>query len=95
MDTQMNRSRRILDDWCWLCNELDSIFLNLLVRQPICSLMEALFREGVEQCGMNVLRSGRGVRRSPNAAEFFLLCPIESPSYHKMSSAFDSKTAIS
>ena len=42
-------------------NELDPIFLNLLVRDPIYSLMEALFGEGMQQCGMNVLRSGRGV----------------------------------
>ena len=42
-------------------NELDPIFLDLLAREPIYSLMEALFGEGFQQCGANVLRSGRGV----------------------------------
>ena len=42
-------------------NELDPIFLDLLVREPIYSLMETLFGENFQQCGANVLRSGRGV----------------------------------
>ena len=42
-------------------NELDPIFLDLLVREPIYGLMAALFGERMQQCGMNVLRSGRGV----------------------------------
>ncbi len=42
-------------------NELDPIFLDLLVREPIHSLMATLFGNRMQQCGMNVLRSGRGV----------------------------------
>ena len=42
-------------------NELDPVFLDLLTREPIYSLMLGLFGERVQQCGMNVLRSGRGV----------------------------------
>ena len=42
-------------------NELDPIFLDLLVREPIYGLMAALFGDRMQQCGMNVLRSGRGV----------------------------------
>ncbi len=41
-------------------NELDSCFVDLLGCEPIYSLMLALFGEGMQQCGMNVLRSGRG-----------------------------------
>ena len=40
-------------------NVLDSIFCDLLVKEPIISLMEAIFGPGCEQCGMNVLRSDR------------------------------------
>ncbi len=39
------------------CNELDPHFCDLLVREPIFSLMEALFGPGFQQCGMNVLRT--------------------------------------
>jgi ectoine hydroxylase-related dioxygenase (phytanoyl-CoA dioxygenase family) len=40
-------------------NELDRIFSDLLVREPIISLMEAIFGPSVQQCGMNVLRNDR------------------------------------
>lgn len=40
-------------------NELDRIFCDLLVREPIISLMEAIFGPGCQQCGMNVLRNDR------------------------------------
>lgn len=40
-------------------NELDRIFCDLLVREPILGLMEAIFGPGCEQCGMNVLRNDR------------------------------------
>ena len=39
------------------CNELDPLFCDLLVREPIFSLMEAIFGKGFQQCGMNVLRT--------------------------------------
>ena len=42
-------------------NELDRLFVDLLVREPIYSLVVAQFGEDVQQCGMNVLRSGRGL----------------------------------
>ena len=42
-------------------NEVDRLFVDLLVRDPIYSLMVALFGEDLQQCGMNVLRSGKGV----------------------------------
>ena len=38
-------------------NELDRIFCDLLIREPIYSLMEAIFGKGFQQCGMNVLRT--------------------------------------
>lgn len=38
-------------------NELDQIFCDLLVREPIYNLMEAIFGKGFQQCGMNVLRT--------------------------------------
>jgi ectoine hydroxylase-related dioxygenase (phytanoyl-CoA dioxygenase family) len=41
-------------------NEVDRLFVDLLVREPIYSLMLAQFGDGMQQCGMNVLRSGRG-----------------------------------
>ncbi len=40
-------------------NELDPIFCDLLVREPILGLMEAIFGPGCQQCGMNVLRTDR------------------------------------
>lgn len=40
-------------------NELDRIFCDLLVREPIISLMETIFGPDVQQCGMNVLRNDR------------------------------------
>lgn len=40
-------------------NELDPIFCDLLIREPILSLMEAIFGPGCQQCGMNVLRTDR------------------------------------
>lgn len=40
-------------------NELDPLFCDLLVRDPILSLMEAIFGPGCQQCGMNVLRTDR------------------------------------
>ncbi|MFT5366861.1 MAG: hypothetical protein ACI8V2_001811 [Candidatus Latescibacterota bacterium] len=40
-------------------NELDPIFCDLLVREPIIGLMEAIFGPGCQQCGMNVLRTDR------------------------------------
>lgn len=39
------------------CNELDPLFCDLLIREPIFSLMEAIFGPGFQQCGMNVLRT--------------------------------------
>lgn len=39
------------------CNELDPLFCDLLVREPIFGLMEAIFGKGFQQCGMNVLRT--------------------------------------
>ena len=39
------------------CNELDPIFCDLLVREPIIGLMEAIFGPRCQQCGMNVLRT--------------------------------------
>ncbi|MFT7691833.1 MAG: ectoine hydroxylase-related dioxygenase (phytanoyl-CoA dioxygenase family) [Candidatus Latescibacterota bacterium] len=41
------------------CNELDPLFCKLLVREPIFSLMEAIFGKGFQQCGMNVLRTNQ------------------------------------
>jgi ectoine hydroxylase-related dioxygenase (phytanoyl-CoA dioxygenase family) len=38
-------------------NELDRIFCDLLIREPIYSLMEAIFGKGFQQCGMNVVRT--------------------------------------
>jgi ectoine hydroxylase-related dioxygenase (phytanoyl-CoA dioxygenase family) len=38
-------------------NELDLIFCDLLIREPILSLMEAIFGPRCQQCGMNVLRT--------------------------------------
>ncbi|MDA0838130.1 MAG: phytanoyl-CoA dioxygenase family protein [Planctomycetota bacterium] len=38
-------------------NELDRIYCDLLIRDPILSLMEAIFGPGCQQCGMNVLRT--------------------------------------
>ncbi|MBT3603189.1 MAG: hypothetical protein HN521_09000 [Candidatus Latescibacteria bacterium] len=38
-------------------NELDPVFCDLLVREPIIGLMEAIFGPGCQQCGMNVLRT--------------------------------------
>lgn len=38
-------------------NELDRIYCDLLVREPIISLMEAIFGPGCQQCGMNVLKT--------------------------------------
>ncbi|MSS70456.1 MAG: phytanoyl-CoA dioxygenase [Candidatus Latescibacteria bacterium] len=40
-------------------NELDVIFCDLLVREPIIGLMEAIFGPNCQQCGMNVLRTNR------------------------------------
>jgi hypothetical protein len=40
-------------------NELDRIFCDLLIREPIIGLMEAIFGPGCQQCGMNVLRTDR------------------------------------
>ena len=37
--------------------ELDRIFCDLLVREPIIGLMDAVFGPNVQQCGMNVLRN--------------------------------------
>ena len=39
------------------CNELDPIFCDLLIREPILGLMEAIFGPRCQQCGMNVLRT--------------------------------------
>jgi ectoine hydroxylase-related dioxygenase (phytanoyl-CoA dioxygenase family) len=41
----------------WHLNELDRIFCDLLVREPIFSLMEAIFGPGCQQCGNQVLRN--------------------------------------
>ena len=41
----------------WNPNELDRIFCDLLVREPIFSLMEAIFGKGFQQCGNQVLRN--------------------------------------
>ena len=38
-------------------NELDRVYCDLLIREPILSLMEAIFGPGCQQCGMNVLRT--------------------------------------
>mgnify|MGYP001176164018 CR=1 FL=1 len=43
----------------WHLNELDRIFCDMLVREPIYSLMEAIFGPGFQQCGNQVLRNGR------------------------------------
>ncbi len=39
------------------CNELDPIFCDLLIREPIIGLMDAIFGPRCQQCGMNVLRT--------------------------------------
>ncbi|MCZ6679025.1 MAG: phytanoyl-CoA dioxygenase family protein [Candidatus Poribacteria bacterium] len=44
----------------WHLNELDRIFCDMLIREPIYSLMEAIFGPGFQQCGNQVLRNGRG-----------------------------------
>ena len=41
----------------WHLNELDRTFCDMLVREPIISLMEAIFGPDCQQCGMNVLRT--------------------------------------
>ena len=41
----------------WQPNELDRIFCDLLVREPIFSLMEAIFGKGFQHCGNQVLRN--------------------------------------
>ena len=40
-------------------NELDRMFCDLLIREPIISLMEAIFGPDIRQCGMNVLRNDK------------------------------------
>jgi len=40
-------------------NELDRMFCDLLIREPIIGLMEAIFGPDVQQCGMNVLRNDK------------------------------------
>lgn len=40
-------------------NELDPIFCDMLIREPIMGLMEAIFGPNCQQCGMNVLRTDR------------------------------------
>jgi ectoine hydroxylase-related dioxygenase (phytanoyl-CoA dioxygenase family) len=44
----------------WHLNELDRIFCDMLIREPIYTLMEAIFGEGFQQCGNQVLRNGEG-----------------------------------
>ena len=44
----------------WHLNELDHIFCDMLIRDPIYSLMETLFGQGFQQCGNQVLRTTRG-----------------------------------
>ena len=41
----------------WQPNELARIFCDLLVREPIFSLMEAIFGKGFQHCGNQVLRN--------------------------------------
>ena len=41
----------------WQPNELDRIFCDLLIREPIFSLMEAIFGKGFQHCGNQVLRN--------------------------------------
>ena len=62
-------------------NELHPLFLHLLAREPIYSLMHALFGDGFEQCGMNVLRSGRGasIDRWHVDDDLFFPLPAEVP----------------
>ena len=40
-------------------NELDRMFCDLLIREPILGLMGTIFGPGVQQCGMNVLRNDK------------------------------------
>ena len=44
----------------WHLNELDRVFCDLLIREPIYSLMEAIFGPGFQQCGNQILRNGAG-----------------------------------
>ena len=44
----------------WHLNELDRIFCDMLTREPIYSLMEAIFGSGFQQCGNQVLRNEEG-----------------------------------
>ena len=44
----------------WHINELDRIFCELLIREPIYSLMESIFGPGFQQCGNQILRNGSG-----------------------------------
>jgi ectoine hydroxylase-related dioxygenase (phytanoyl-CoA dioxygenase family) len=44
----------------WHINELDRIFCDMLIRDPIYSLMETFFGNGFQQCGNQVLRTHRG-----------------------------------
>lgn len=41
----------------WQPNELDRVFCDLLIREPIFSLMEAIFGKGFQHCGNQVLRN--------------------------------------
>ena len=41
----------------WHLNELDRIWCDMLIRDPIYSLMEALLGSGFQQCGNQVLRN--------------------------------------
>ena len=67
-----DKTDALMDDPAWIetryvqnrfilrhANELDPIFCDLLVREPILGLMEAIFGPGCQQCGMNVLRTDR------------------------------------
>ena len=57
-------------------NELDRVFLDLLTREPIYSLMLSLFGKHMQQCGMNVIRNGRGVARDHWPVDDGLFFPL-------------------
>ena len=44
----------------WHLNELEQIFCDMLIREPIYTLMETIFGLGFQQCGNQVLRNGGG-----------------------------------
>ena len=44
----------------WHLDEIDRLFCDMLIREPIYSLMEAIFGPGFQQCGNQVVRNAPG-----------------------------------